>query len=317
MKYLIAGGLGFLGTNLAIRLVNLGHSVVIYDNRIFGENGNREILVNSCGNRCSIKNIDITKLTSMESEIEDIDGIFNLACLASPPRYQKYPVFTMMTNVLGVYNLLEIAKRMKIKILHASTSEIYGDPNIHPQNEDYWGNVNCYGPRSCYDEGKRAAESLLYEYHKEYNVDTKIVRIFNTYGPFMDVDDGRVVSNFIIQALSNKPITIYGTGEQTRSFCYVDDMIEGLVKSFESDYNKPINLGNPEEFSIYYLASKVIQLTNSKSEIIFLPQAKDDPKQRKPDITRAKTLLAWEPKFSLENGLKKSILYFESIMEKS
>jgi UDP-glucuronate decarboxylase len=244
----------------------------------------------------------------------EVDEIYNLACPASPVHYQHDPIQTMKTSVLGAYNMLGLAKRTGAKILQASTSEVYGDPQIHPQIESYWGNVNPLGPRSCYDEGKRAAETLFMDYYKIHNVKSKIVRIFNTYGPNMAKDDGRVVSNFINQALNNEDITIYGNGSQTRSFQYIDDLVQGLTKMMDSNIVGPVNLGNPNEFTMLELAKKVIQMTESKSKIVFWELPEDDPKQRQPDITLAKKQLLWEPKIELEEGLKNTIEYFRSVL---
>ncbi|MBC8460802.1 MAG: SDR family oxidoreductase, partial [Deltaproteobacteria bacterium] len=246
----------------------------------------------------------------------EVDEIYNLACPASPIHYQYNPVKTVKTNVIGAINMLGLAKRVNAKILQASTSEIYGNPNVHPQKEDYWGNVNTIGIRSCYDEGKRCAETLFFDYHRQNKVNIRVVRIFNTYGPRMHPNDGRVVSNFIVQALANKEITIYGDGKQTRSFCYVDDLIEGMIRMMNGpdDFVGPINLGNSDEFSILDLAKMIIKLTGSQSDIIFKPLPQDDPLQRKPDITLAKQRLDWEPKLGLEEGLKKTIEYFRAIV---
>ena len=241
----------------------------------------------------------------------EVDEIYNLACPASPVHYQFDPVKTVRTNVMGAINMLDIAKRCKAKILQASTSEVYGDPEIHPQIEEYRGNVNPIGIRACYDEGKRCAETLFFDYHREYGVDIRVVRIFNTYGPNMAINDGRVVSNFIVQALQNKDITIYGDGSQTRSFCYVDDLVDGLIKMMNSNQIGPINLGNPNEFTILELAQKVIEYTNTKSKIIFKPLPQDDPKQRQPDISKAKKYLNWQPTIELKDGLKDTINYFK------
>ena len=303
-KILVAGGAGFLGSHLCKRLLEDGNEVICVDNYY---TGNKDNIIDLLDNpRFELIRHDITFPLFIE-----IDEIYNLACPASPIHYQRDPVQTIKTSVHGSINLLGLAKRTKAKILLASTSEVYGDPAIHPQQEHYWGNVNTVGPRSCYDESKRCAETLFYAYNVQNNIDTKITRTFNTYGPNMALNDGRVVSNFIVQALNNSPITIYGEGKQTRSFQYVDDMIEGFVKMMESEYHGPINIGNPNEFTIIELAELIIRLTNSKSELVFKPLPQDDPKQRCPDISLAKRLLNWEPKISLEDGIKMTIPYFD------
>jgi UDP-glucuronate decarboxylase len=304
-KILVTGGAGFLGSHLCHRLVLEGHHVLCVDNYFTGSKKNIQHLLD-------FKNFDIIRQDVCFPLYVEVDEIYNLACPASPYHYQWDPIQTLKTSVLGSYNLLGLAKRTHAKILQASTSEVYGDPIVHPQPEDYWGNVNPIGIRSCYDEGKRAAETLFMDYHRVHNVKIKIMRIFNTYGPNMAVNDGRVVSNFIVQALQNKNITVYGNGSQTRSFCYVSDLIDGMTKLMNSDDNVigPINIGNPGEFTISELAEKVISLTNSSSKIIFEDLPKDDPKQRKPDITLAKNLLNWQPEISLEQGLKETIPYF-------
>lgn len=308
-RIIITGGAGFLGSHLCERLLYEGNEIICVDNFFTGRRSN---LANCLANPYfNILEHDVTNPLYIQS-----DEIYNLACPASPPHYQTDPVHTMKTNILGSINMLGLAKRTKNKILHASTSEVYGDPLVHPQTEDYWGHVNPMGERSCYDEGKRAAEALFFDYHRQHNVDIKIVRIFNTYGPKMDPKDGRVVSNFIMQALQGIPLTIYGDGAQTRSFCYVDDLIEGFIRFMQSPdtLTGPINMGNPVEFTIAELAEKVIQLTGSKSKIIRKPLPADDPKQRKPDITKAKEQLNWEPEVSLDEGLLKTIAYFEDLL---
>lgn len=305
MRILVTGGAGFLGSHLCERLLRNSDEILCLDNFFTGSKDNiRSLMENS---HFEVVRHDIINPMDLE-----VDWIFNLACPASPIHYQKDPVRTIQANVLGVTNMLELARRTKARILQASTSEVYGDPTIHPQPETYWGNVNCIGPRSCYDEGKRVAEALMVDYERQYGVDIRIARIFNTYGPRMAVNDGRVVSNFIIQALRGEEITIYGDGTQTRSFCYADDMVEGLLRLMEAEGAAgPVNLGNPGEFTIRELAEKVLTLTGSRSPIISRPLPQDDPKQRRPDIALAKRLLGWEPSVALEEGLKKTIPYFE------
>jgi UDP-glucuronate decarboxylase len=304
-KILVTGGAGFIGSHLCEKLAHQGHHVLCVDNYFTGSYKNIRHLMD-------YKNFEVMRQDVCFPLYVEVDEIYNLACPASPIHYQHDPIQTMKTSILGAYNLLGLAKRTGAKILQASTSEIYGDPKIHPQVESYWGNVNPLGPRSCYDEGKRAAETLFYDYNRIHNVKTKIVRIFNTYGPRMAINDGRVVSNFITQALQNEDITIYGNGNQTRSFCYVDDLVEGLLKMMDSgSFTGPVNMGNPNEFTMLELAQKVIQLTNSNSKIIYKNLPIDDPKQRQPDISVAKKVLQWEPKIQLEEGLKNTINYFE------
>lgn len=310
-KILVTGGAGFLGSHLCERLVDQGHHVLCVDNYFTGSKRNIENLLDR-------KNFEVMRQDVCFPLYVEVDEIYNLACPASPFYYQWDPIQTMKTSVLGAYNMLGLAKRTGAKILQASTSEIYGDPTVHPQTEDYWGNVNPIGIRSCYDEGKRAAETLFMDYYRQHNVDVRIVRIFNTYGPKMAKHDGRVVSNFIVQALQNQDITIYGSGEQTRSFCYVDDLIDGMMKYMalsadESDPG-PINLGNPIEFTMNQLAELVIEKTNTQSKIFKKPLPEDDPKQRRPDITRAKQLLNWQPTISLAQGLDSTIDYFRKIV---
>ena len=304
-RILITGGAGFLGSHLCERLLSEKHEVICADNFYTGRRANIAHL--AANPLFEILRHDITFPLYVE-----VDEIYNLACPASPIHYQNDPVQTTKVNVHGSINMLGLAKRIKAKILQASTSEIYGDPSVHPQTEAYWGNVNCIGPRSCYDEGKRCAETLFFDYHRQYNLKIKVARIFNTYGPHMHPNDGRVVSNFIMQALRNEPITIYGVGSQTRSFCYVDDLIKGFIRLMSSpdDFTGPVNLGNPVEFSVLELAQKVVELTGSESKIVFNPLPEDDPKQRKPDITLAKEALGWEPLVMLEKGLKNTIEYF-------
>ena len=311
-RALITGGAGFLGSHLCDRLINEGYDVLCVDNFYTGSKRN---IAHLLGNSYfELYRHDITFPLYVE-----VDEIYNLACPASPIHYQNDPVQTTKVNVHGSINMLGLAKRVKAKILQASTSEVYGNPSVHPQPETYYGNVNCIGPRSCYDEGKRCAETLFFDYFRQHKLKIKVARIFNTYGPRMHLNDGRVVSNFIIQALQGKQITIFGDGTQTRSFCYVDDMIEGLIRLMNSadEVTGPINLGKPGEFKILELAEKVIELTGSRSEIIFKPLPADDPMQRRPDITLAREILEWEPGIVLEEGLKKTIAYFEELLQSS
>ena len=304
-KILITGGCGFIGSNLCEKLLNNGNKIFCIDNLMTGYIKNVEHLLNN-PNFIFI-NHDIIEPLNLD---EDIDEIFNFACPASPPKYQKDPINTLKINFIGVLNLLELAKHKNAKFLQSSTSEIYGEPEISPQNENYRGNVNTIGIRSCYDEGKRVAETLVMEYHNQYNINTRIVRIFNTYGSNMDKDDGRVVSNFINQALNNQNITLYGNGQQTRSFCYIDDQINGIIKLMNTDYNFPVNIGNDHEITIKELANIILVLTKSNSKIIYKELPLDDPTNRKPDITRAKSILNWEPECDLEKGILKTINYF-------
>ena len=305
-RILVTGGAGFLGSHLCERLVNEGNDVLCLDSFFTGSKDNVAHLM---GNPY----FELIRHDVSQPIFLEVDEIYNLACPASPPHYQYDPVHTTKTSVMGAINMLGMAKRNKAKILQASTSEVYGDPEIHPQPESYWGRVNTIGPRSCYDEGKRCAETLFFDYKRQHNLKIKVARIFNTYGPRMHPNDGRVVSNFIMQALQGESITIYGDGSQTRSFCYVDDLIEAFVRLMGTadEVTGPINTGNPGEFSMLELASLVIELTNSKSKLIFEPLPADDPKQRQPDITLAKSVLDWEPKVKLEEGLKHTIAYFE------
>ncbi len=308
-RILITGGAGFLGSHLAERMLKEGNDVLVIDNFFTGTKDNLKHLI---GNpHLAIMRHDVTFPLYVE-----VDEIFNLACPASPIHYQFDPVQTTKTSVHGAINMLGLAKRVKAKILQASTSEVYGDPEVHPQVESYWGHVNCTGIRSCYDEGKRCAETLFFDYWRQHKTRIKVIRIFNTYGPRMHPNDGRVVSNFIVQALNNQDITLFGDGNQTRSFCYVDDLIEGMVRLMNTgdDVTGPVNVGNPGEFTIRELAEKVIKLTGSKSKLVFKPLPQDDPRQRKPDITLAKKLLDWEPKVPLEEGLKKTIEYFDKLL---
>lgn len=309
-KILVTGGAGFVGSHLCERLVNQGHHVLCVDNYFTGSKRNIEHLLD-------YKNFEVIRQDICFPLYVEVDEIYNLACPASPVHYQWDPIQTMKTSVLGAYNMLGLAKRTKAKILQASTSEVYGDPTVHPQPESYWGNVNPIGIRSCYDEGKRAAETLFMDYNRMHGVKSKIVRIFNTYGPRMATNDGRVVSNFIVQALNNQDITVYGDGKQTRSFCYVDDLVDGIIRTmncFDDDFTGPVNLGNPSEFTIMELAEKVIDLTGSSSKIIWSPLPKDDPKQRKPNIELAKLMLNWEPTIHLEQGLVDTINYFKNVI---
>jgi UDP-glucuronate decarboxylase len=310
-KILVTGGAGFLGSHLCERLVNEGHHVLCVDNYFTGSKKNIEHLLD-------FKNFEVIRQDVCFPLYVEVDEIYNLACPASPFYYQWDPIQTMKTSVLGAYNMLGLAKRTGAKILQASTSEVYGDPSVHPQTEDYWGNVNPIGIRSCYDEGKRAAETLFMDYWRVHSVDARIIRIFNTYGPRMATQDGRVVSNFIVQALQGKDITVYGSGLQTRSFCYVDDLIEGMIRYMTLDAEAatpgPINLGNPGEFTMMELAEKVIALTGTSSRILQQPLPQDDPKQRRPDISVAKKALGWEPTINLDEGLQKTIDYFRNVV---
>jgi UDP-glucuronate decarboxylase len=308
-RILVTGGAGFLGSHLVEKLLAEGHDVTCVDNYFTGDKGNIAHLI---GNPYfEVIRHDIT----MPFYIE-VDEIYNLACPASPVHYQFNPIKTIKTSVMGAINMLGLAKRIHAKILQASTSEVYGDPEVHPQTEAYWGHVNPIGSRACYDEGKRCAEALFMNYHHQNNVRIKLMRIFNTYGPRMHPNDGRVVSNFIVQALKNEDITIYGDGNQTRSFCYVDDLLDGMVKLMNTgdEFIGPVNVGNPGEFTILELAEKVLRLTGSRSKLIFMPLPEDDPMQRQPDISLAKSELGWEPKIPLEEGLIKTIAYFKTVV---
>ena len=308
-KILVTGGAGFLGSHLCDRLVAQGEHVLAVDNYFTGSKKNIEHLLDC-------KNFEIIRQDICIPLYVEVDEIYNLACPASPVHYQRDPVQTTKTSIIGAYNMLGLAKRTGAKILQASTSEIYGDPVVHPQPESYWGNVNPIGIRSCYDEGKRAAETLFFDYHRMHDVRIKVMRIFNTYGPRMAEADGRVVSNFIVQALRHQDITIYGDGLQTRSFCYVDDLLNGMMALMASDdsVTGPVNIGNPGEFTIKELAEKIIFITGSTSSIIEKPLPQDDPRQRRPDISMAKSVLGWEPKIQLEQGLKKTIDYFRGVV---
>ena len=310
-RILITGGSGFVGSHLCERLINDGNEVICLDNYFTGSKKNIDNLINN-------PHFELVRHDIIEPYYAEVDQIYNLACPASPIHYQYNPIKTIKTSVMGAINVLGLAKRVNAKVLQASTSEVYGDPTVHPQTESYWGNVNPIGLRSCYDEGKRCAETLFMDYHNQNNVDIKIIRIFNTYGPRMNQDDGRVVSNFIVQALKGEDITIYGDGSQTRSFQYIDDLVEGTVRMMntDSDFIGPVNIGNPIEFTMVELAENILDITNSKSKLIYLPLPKDDPKQRKPDISLAKEKLSgWEPKIQLKEGLVKTIAYFESLIK--
>ena len=301
---LVTGGAGFLGSHLCERLIDEGHEVLCVDNFYTGSKDNIRPLLGH-------KRFELIRHDIWLPLYVEVDRIFNLACPASPIHYQNDPVATTKTSVLGAINMLGLAKRCKARVLQASTSEVYGDPQVHPQTEDYWGHVNPIGPRACYDEGKRCAETLFFDYHRQAGVDIRVVRIFNTYGPRMHPNDGRVVSNFIVQALRNQPITLYGDGGQTRSFCYVDDLIAGLIGMMKQDQETgPINLGNPLEITIRELAEKILALTGSRSELVFKPLPADDPRQRQPDISKARSLLDWSPQVALERGLAQTIAYF-------
>lgn len=307
MKIIVTGGAGFIGSHLCEYLLNQGHKVICIDNLITGKKENIEEFLGK--KEFEFIEYDVTKPYLTE---EKIDWIFHLACPASPADFEIYPVEILKVGSIGTLNMLELAKKQKSRFLLASTSEVYGDPEINPQGEDYWGHVNPIGIRSVYDESKRFAEALTMAYYRKHKVDTRIARIFNTFGPKMRLDDGRVVPNFIDQALNNRPITVYGDGSQTRSFCYVSDEVEGLTKLMNSDHHLPINIGNTNEMTILEFAKKIKKLCNSKSEITFHPLPKDDPKQRRPNIKKAKTILEWEPKISLEEGLEKTIEYFKN-----
>jgi UDP-glucuronate decarboxylase len=306
-KILVTGGAGFIGSHLCERLLDLGHEVVCIDNLFSGSKDNIKHL---CANdRFEFMRHDVVLPLDFY-----VDQIYSLACPASPIHYQKHPVQTIETSFIGASNMLKLAHKTGASILTTSTSEIYGDPNVHPQKEDYWGNVNPVGVRSCYDESKRAVECLMMDYAREYNTDIRIARLFNCYGPRLHINDGRVISNFIVQALNGEDITIYGEGSQTRSFCYISDMIDALILLMESGYRQPVNLGNPGEFNMLELAEKIVKLTCSDSSLTFKPLPEDDPKQRRPDISLAKEVLHWEPKISLDEGLVKTVEYFRSIL---
>ena len=305
MRILVTGGAGFIGSHLCERLLADGHDVLCLDNFFTGRRSNIVHLLDN-------HHFELIRHDVIEPILLEVEQIYNLACPASPIHYQYNPVKTVKTSVMGMINMLGLAKRVRARILQASTSEVYGDPLVHPQPEEYWGNVNPIGLRSCYDEGKRIAETLMMDYHRQNRVDTRIARIFNTYGPRMLEDDGRVVSNFIVQALRGEPLTLYGEGDQTRSFCYVDDLVEALIKLMNvADVHDPVNLGNPGEFTIKQLAEEVVKICDSKSGVKYLPLPEDDPKQRKPDISRAQTLLGWNPTIPLNEGLQKTVSYFK------
>ena len=308
-RVLVTGGAGFIGSFLCESLLASGHEVLCVDNFFTGSRRNIDHLADQ--KRFELMRHDVTFPLYVE-----VDDIYNLACPASPIHYQRDPVQTTKTAVHGAINMLGLAKRVKARILQASTSEVYGDPTVHPQTEEYWGHVNSIGPRACYDEGKRCAETLFFDYHRQNRLRIKVARIFNTYGPRMHPNDGRVVSNFIVQALKGQPITVYGDGNQTRSFCFIDDLVRGLISLMNSadSITGPVNLGNPGEFTIRELAEQVIALTGSRSKIVHMPLPEDDPKQRRPDITRATQLLGWEPKVRLEEGLSKTVAYFDGLL---
>jgi len=305
MRILVTGGAGFIGSHLCERLLADGHEVICLDNFFTGRRCNVERLLGQTG-------FEIIRHDVIEPILLEIDRIFHLACPASPVHYQYNPVKTVKTNVMGTINMLGLAKRVRARLLHASTSEVYGDPQVHPQPESYWGNVNPIGPRSCYDEGKRVAETLCFDYHRQNDVDIRVVRIFNTYGPRMLANDGRVVSNFVVSALRGEDIAVYGDGSQTRSFCYVDDLVSGLVAMMAQDSEVgPVNLGNPEEFTILQLAQLVLELTGSSSQIVYKALPQDDPTRRRPDISKAQALLDWAPSIPAREGLVRTIAYFE------
>jgi UDP-glucuronate decarboxylase len=311
VRILVTGGAGFIGSHLSERLLGEGHDVICLDNFFTGRRENIFQLLDN-------PRFELVRHDVIEPILLEVDQVYNLACPASPIHYQYNPVKTVKTNVMGAINMLGLAKRVRARILQASTSEVYGDPLVHPQTEAYWGNVNPIGLRSCYDEGKRLAETLMMDYHRQNHVDTRIARIFNTYGPRMMENDGRVVSNFVVQALRGEPLTLYGEGNQTRSFCYVDDLIEGLIRLMNADeLHQPVNLGNPGEFTIKQLAEEVRRICGSKSELTYLPLPQDDPRQRKPDITTAQTVLGWTPKVPLAEGLERTVQYFRERVQNS
>lgn len=307
-RILVTGGAGFLGSHLCDRLVREGNDVICVDNLFTGSKDNIRHLLKH-------PHFEFIRHDVTQPLYAEVDQIYSFACPASPPHYQHDPIQTAKTSVLGALHMLGLAKRVHARILLASTSEVYGDPAVHPQPESYWGNVNTVGLRSCYDEGKRMAETLFFDYHRQHNVDIRVIRIFNTYGPRMNPEDGRVVSNFIVQSLKGEDITVYGSGQQTRSFCYVDDLVEGIIRMMEcEDFNGPVNLGNPGEFTMLELAETVIRLTGSKSKVVHMPLPEDDPVKRKPVVDLAKEKLDWEPRVSLEQGLARTIDYFRPIV---
>ena len=309
MRILVTGGAGFLGSHLCDRLLKDGNEVICLDNFFTGRKGNIAHLFGR-------PDFELVRHDVIDPFKFEVDQIYNLACPASPPHYQFNPIKTTKTSVMGAINVLGLAKRVKARVFQASTSEVYGDPSVHPQPESYWGNVNPIGKRSCYDEGKRVAETLFFDYHRQHGLPIKVARIFNTYGPRMHPADGRVVSNFIVQALKGEPITLYGDGRQTRSFCYVDDLVDGLVRLMDTDdeVTGPVNLGNPAEFSMQQLAELVVARTGSRSELAYAPLPADDPRQRQPDITRARELLGWQPTVALDDGLQRTIDYFKPLV---
>ncbi len=307
-RVLVTGGAGFIGSHLCERLIADGHEVICLDNFLTGRKANLDALARH-------PRFELVRHDIVEPVLVEVDEIYNLACPASPRHYQANSVKTVKTNVLGALHVLGAAKRLKARVLQASTSEVYGDPQVHPQPEDYWGHVNPIGTRACYDEGKRVAETLFFDYRRQHNLEIRVARIFNTYGPRMLENDGRVVSNFVVQALRGEPITIYGDGSQTRSFCFVDDLVEGLVRLMNSDCHEPVNLGNPGEFTIADLAQKVVTMTGSKSQIEKRALPADDPRRRQPDIARAKKILGWQPTVPLEQGLEKTIAHFRGVLK--
>ena len=307
-RVLVTGGAGFIGSHLCERLIADGHEVICLDNFLTGRKANLDALARH-------PRFELVRHDIVEPVLVEVDEIYNLACPASPRHYQANSVKTVKTNVLGALHVLGAAKRLKARVLQASTSEVYGDPQVHPQPEDYWGHVNPIGTRACYDEGKRVAETLFFDYRRQHNLEIRVARIFNTYGPRMLENDGRVVSNFVVQALRGEPITIYGDGSQTRSFCFVDDLVEGLVRLMNSDFHEPVNLGNPGEFTIADLAEKVVTMTGSKSRIEKRPLPADDPRRRQPDISRAKKILGWQPTVPLDQGLERTIAYFRGVVK--
>ena len=307
MRALVTGGAGFIGSFLCERLLGQGHEVVCLDNFFTGRKRNIAPMLGH-------PRFELVRHDVVEPILLEVDRVYHFACPASPVHYQFNPVKTVKTNVIGTLNMLGLAKRVRARILQASTSEVYGDPAVHPQTEDYWGNVNPIGIRSCYDEGKRVAETLCFDYHRQNGVDIRVIRIFNTYGPRMLIDDGRVVSNFIVQALRGEPLTLYGDGQQSRSFCFVDDLVDGILRMMEGEHVGPVNLGNPGEFTMRALAELVLSLTNSSSPVLHLPLPADDPSRRQPDIRRAREWLGWEPQVSLREGLLKTIPYFDELL---